>query len=214
MYDINHHHHRRSIRLRNYNYAQNGMYFVTICIQHHQCMLGEINNHIMINNDAGNMIDKWLQKIPEKFHDIILDEYIVMPNHLHAIMINTGPDGSNGPVGADPCVCPNDEPIDSSQPIDSIKSMDSNKLIDIPPFFGIEGEHMGSPLHRVVQWIKTMSTNEYIRNVKSNGWQPFDRKLWQRNYYEHIIRDNESYQRIKQYIIDNPLKWGNKPGFH
>lgn len=208
---LNKNHHRRSIRLRHYNYAQNGMYYVTLCIQHHLCMLGEIKNNVMINNDAGNMIDKWLQKIPDKFRDIILDECIVMPNHIHAILINKGsfgfddpgnPVGSDDSVGADPCVCPiNDTPIDSNQ------SIVTSKSIDTPPFYGVEGEHMGSPLHRVIQWIKTMSTNEYIRNVKSNGWPTFDRKLWQRNYYERIIRDNESYQRIKQYIIDDPLKW-------
>ncbi|MBN1144823.1 MAG: hypothetical protein JXA72_10385, partial [Bacteroidales bacterium] len=99
-----------------------------------------------------------------------------------------------------------------SQPIDSTQSIDPSRSIDTPPFFGVEGEHLGSPLFRVIQWVKTMSTNEYIRNVKSNGWKPFDRKLWQRNYHEHIIRDYESYQRIKQYIIENPMKWGKKPG--
>ena len=69
------------------------------------------------------------------------------------------------------------------------------------------GEHAGSPLHRVLQWFKTMSTNEYIRGVKNNNWIPFDGKLWQRNYWEHIIRDEKSYQTISEYIINNPAKW-------
>ncbi|HPK45518.1 MAG TPA: hypothetical protein PLV62_11100, partial [Spirochaetota bacterium] len=65
------------------------------------------------------------------------------------------------------------------------------------------------PLHRVVQWFKTMSTNEYIRGVKQLGWQSFNGKLWQRNYWDHIIRDEQSYQRIAEYIINNPKNWDN-----
>jgi len=76
----------------------------------------------------------------------------------------------------------------------------------------ISGEHVGSPqpgsqLSDVVRWFKTMTTNEYIRGVKNLGWQPFDRKLWQRNYYEHIIRTPESHERIANYIVNNPAKW-------
>jgi len=71
----------------------------------------------------------------------------------------------------------------------------------------LQGEHIGSPLHGVVQWFKTMTTNEYIRGVKTLGWQPFNGKLWQRNYHEHIIRNEQSYQTISEYIINNPAKW-------
>ena len=69
------------------------------------------------------------------------------------------------------------------------------------------GEHTGSPLSSVVRWFKTMSTNEYIRGVKQLGWPPFDRKLWQRNYYEHIIRDDVSLLNIAYYIENNPSHW-------
>ena len=69
------------------------------------------------------------------------------------------------------------------------------------------GEHTGSPLSMVVRWFKTMSTNEYIRGVNELGWPPFDRKLWQRNYYEHIIRDDASLQNISYYIENNPAHW-------
>ncbi len=69
------------------------------------------------------------------------------------------------------------------------------------------GEHIGSPLQAMVQWFKTMTTNEYIRGVKNNRWQRFNKKLWQRNYWEHIIRDENEYMRISEYIINNPAKW-------
>ncbi|MDO9528111.1 MAG: transposase [Syntrophales bacterium] len=66
---------------------------------------------------------------------------------------------------------------------------------------------VGSPLHVMIQWFKTMTTNEYIRGVKNNGWSRFNKKLWQRNYYEHIIRDEESCYQISEYIQTNPMKW-------
>jgi putative transposase len=68
-------------------------------------------------------------------------------------------------------------------------------------------------VHSVVQWFKTMSTNEYIRGVKTLGWKPFDKKIWQRNFYEHIIRNDQSYQRIANYIANNPGNW-NKDKFY
>ena len=66
---------------------------------------------------------------------------------------------------------------------------------------------MGSPLHRVIQWFKTMTTNEFIRNVKNHGWEPFENKIWQRNYYEHIIRNDESHRKISDYTRNNPTRW-------
>ena len=70
-----------------------------------------------------------------------------------------------------------------------------------------KGEHIGSPLPDIVRWFKTMTTNYYIQGVKSEGWIPFNRKLWQRNYYEHIIRNSTSYQNIADYIRSNPVNW-------
>ncbi|MEK7993957.1 MAG: transposase [Planctomycetota bacterium] len=74
-------------------------------------------------------------------------------------------------------------------------------------------ERSGQP-HRVaptladlVNWFKTMTTNQYIHGVKREDWQPFDKKLWQRNYYEHIIRNEEELNRFRQYISDNPANW-------
>jgi len=132
-------------------------------------------------NDAGQMIGRWLHETENKFHDIQCNVSVVMPNHMHFIVVN---------VGADRCVCPNN----------------SGEHVGSGEHTG-RGEHVGSPLRRVVQWFKTMTTNAYIRGVKEKGWSPFDGKLWQRNYYEHIIRDDNDYKRICKYIEQNPLKW-------
>jgi hypothetical protein len=106
--------------------------------------------------------------------------------------------GSN--VGADLRVGPNHENVGP----DPISGEHVLKLGERDP---ISGEHIGSPLHRMVQWFKTMTTNEYIHGVKQHHGPPFDGKLWQRNYYEHIIRDELSFEAISSYIIQNPANW-------
>ena len=197
-------HHRRSIRLKGYDYSRCGAYFVTLCAHKRAMMFGQIIDGTMELNGAGKMTDKWWQKIPEKFN-AQLDEYIIMPNHLHGIIVIVRADPYiypakkfQHPVGADPCVCP-DKTVNLKEKSEHIPIEGEH----IP----IEGEHMGSPLHSIVQWFKTMTTNEYIINVKNNNWPPFDKKIWQRNYYERIIRNEKECRRIRQYIMDNPLKW-------
>ena len=91
---------RRSIRLQGYDYCRSGAYFVSICTKDRKCLFGDIENREMAMNDAGRMVDKWYVELENKFKDIRCDEYIIMPNHLHAIIQNIGP------VGADLCVCP------------------------------------------------------------------------------------------------------------
>jgi len=238
-------HHRRSIRLKGYDYSQTGMYFVTICVsvganlRVRPNLFGKIVDGEMILNDAGKMIEKWCAELPRKFSDIVVDTYIVMPDHFHAIIVNNG--GGNRvpvpatapatatvtvPVGADLRVCPNklkndnisgECPDISGEHGNQISGEHDNNIsgehVD-GDILGehdnnILGEHVGSPLHRVMQWFKTMTTNEYIRGVKTLGWQPFNKKLWQRDYWERIIRNEKSYQYIANYITNNPANWQN-----
>ena len=237
-------HHRRSVRLRGYDYASAGWYFVTICTQNHECLFGNIENNAMVLNDAGRMVEKWYHEIHNKFPDIVCHEMVVMPNHFHCIWENVG---LNGAVGANLCVRPATINNDVSHPCVRHNANDVNTVTNIinndycrdegtpagahiiggnDEYFGDEGGHAGpplrevndsdlienvsgSPLSAVVGWFKTMSTNEYIRGVKQFGWPPFDRKLWQRNYYEHIIRDDQSLCEIAYYITNNPARWSD-----
>ncbi|MBN1295126.1 MAG: transposase [Candidatus Latescibacteria bacterium] len=187
-------HHRQSIRLKGYDYSEMGAYFITICVQNHICLLGNIEDGEMALNDAGRLVEKWLCKIEQKFKDVFLDVCVIMPNHIHCIVV------LGNFVGADPRVCPysNNDP--------DFMDKQFNKLRATNPK---QGEHMGSPLQKIVQWLKTMTTNEYINNVKHNNWPPFNKKLWQRNYYEHIIRNRNELIQIRDYIIDNPSQWDN-----
>jgi REP element-mobilizing transposase RayT len=153
-------HHRRSIRLKYFDYSSAGMYYVTICTQDRAKLFGEIVRATLCNHsdNADKMIVKWLKEIENKFLGIHIDRFIVMPNHIHFI------------------VC-------------------------------IQGGCTGPSLHEIVEWFKTMTTNEYIRGVKSGLYPPFNKRIWQRNYFERIIRNDSEYQRISQYIEDNPTRW-------
>lgn len=134
-----------------------------------------------------------------------------MPNHFHGIIelkSNVGADprvcplseieGDKGNgaielnVGADPRVCPSSRKEGNNK-----KGGDTEK----------QGGHAGPPLHEVVQWFKTMTTNAYFRGVKEQSWPPVNKRLWQRNYYEHIIRDDAELNDCSDYIINNPLNW-------
>ena len=90
-------HHRRSIRLKRYDYSQAGAYFVTVCVKDHACLFGDVEQDEMNLNNAGNMVKTWWLSIPDKYKHVELDEYMIMPNHFHGIIKI---------VGADQCVCP------------------------------------------------------------------------------------------------------------
>ena len=167
-------HHRRSVRLKGYDYSLAGAYFVTICTQNRECMFGKIHNAKMILNDAGRMVEWWWEKLNDKFENIETDAFVVMPNHFHGIILI-----QNDIVGADPCVCPEPKP----------------------------GAHTGAPLHTVIQWFKTMTTNDYIRGIKQRRWPPFEKRLWQRNYYERVVRDDPEMHRVREYVTGNPAGW-------
>ena len=160
-------HCRKSIRLKNYDYSSNGYYFVTICVQNREKLFGEIVGATLCGrpNNPDKIITKWLLELENKFNDIKIDEYIIMPNHIHFIIKRTG------------------------------------------DHTGSTGDHTGSPLRDIVGWFKTMTTNEYIVGVKCGKFIPFKGRLWQRNYYEHIIRNYDDYINISEYIQNNPLKW-------
>ena len=165
-----HIHHRRSIRLKGYDYSQNGAYFVTICVQNRECLFGKIRNGNMVLNDAGKMIEKYWREIPEHYPNVILDAFVIMPNHMHGILIIDNNVGQ--PQGIAPTIAPTGKTI---------------------------GDIIGA--------FKSLTTNEYICGVKSGKFPPFEKRIWQRNYYEHIIRNEQSLEKIQNYIIHNPQKW-------
>ena len=218
-------HHRRSIRLKGYDYSQEGLYFITICIEDRKYLLGEIvigastqgcpDNETygcpesgingckqMILNDAGKMIERWYRELENKYPDKRCHEMVIMPNHFHCIIENI----DTSIVRATPCGCPNE--LDDNIELDArIGAPLRGRPQNNDSIYGSHNKKYNATIGDLVNWFKTMTTNEYIRGVKQFGWKQFNGKLWQRNYYEHIIRSADEYERIADYIIDNPIKW-------
>jgi len=183
---------RRSIRLPHYDYAKAGYYFITITTQNREHLFGEICDEKMILNVAGEMVQKWYEKLEEKFPTVINDTMVIMPNHIHFVIQIQSPNPIKGrhtglplrknnilvPVGADPCVRP----------------------------LNVKGQ-CNVVLGDIIQWFKTMTTNTYIKMVKNATLPPFNKRIWQRNYYEHVVRDDVDYVRISEYVENNPLTW-------
>ncbi len=167
-------HHRRSIRLKGYDYARPGAYFITICTWQRECVLGEIEDGKMIPSEWGRIVDECWRAVPSHFPNVALDEFVVMPNHVHGIIViqNDRDDDRRGEAF---CAFKNASPLQGTQP--------------------------GS-LGAIVQNFKSVSTR------KINQMRGMPRmSLWQRNYYEHVIRHEDEWNQIRAYISENPLKW-------
>ena len=181
---------RQSIRLKGYDYSQEGLYFITICCQDRLHLFGEIIQGEMVLNDAGKMIEKWYLELENKYPDKICHQMVVMPNHFHCIIENVSDNNNNvsGHVGM---------------------SLRGHPIRRYPerPTYGMENKIYNATIGDAVGWFKTMTTNAYICGVKTQNWKRFNKRLWQRNYWEHIIRDEQSFDRISIYIADNPKKW-------
>ena len=155
---------RKQLRLSGYDYSQDNTYFVTICTFNRERLFGEIvrdtvGAHLCVRHDGRHrIIEKWLEELEHKYPFLVVDEYVIMPDHLHFLL-----------------TC--------------------------------SGAHTGAPLPEIIKWFKTQTTNEYIKGVKSGIYPPFDRHIWQRNYYEHVIRNEQDYYETIQYMRNNPMAW-------
>ncbi len=194
-------HHRKSIRLKGYDYSQAGLYFITICVKNRKCLYGNIVDGNMILNNARKMVENQWLKLPKRFENIELHEYTVMPNHFHAILEIRRDNPCGYPSRNNPCGYPNrnnpcDYPIEKGQPQGIAPTNEPTK-------------RKNKTLGDIIGAFESITTVEYIHGVKQNNWQTFDGKLWQRNYWEHIIRNEQAFYNISKYIINNPLKWNH-----
>jgi putative transposase len=191
-YDPNRHH-RRSIRLKGYDYSQAGAYFITICTQDRACLFGKVVNGEMRLNDAGRMVLAEWNMLPERFPHVVLDAFVVMPNHVHGIVVITNPATDDTATTAPTIVGTGLVPVPNA-----------GATTRVAPTVG---DIVAPTVGDIVGAFKSRVTVEYIRGVKTSGWPPFRGRLWQRNYYEHIIRNERALNAIRQYIIENPLRW-------
>jgi len=172
-------HHRRSIRLRGYDYLQSGAYFVTVCTKDRECLFGEVMDGEMRWNEAGRIVQTTWAELPSHYPGVQIDEFVVMPNHVHGIVVLSEHHGNERDVGAQ----------------------------FIAPPIGIAATSKGAinrapTLGSVVRAFKARITTA-INGIRQTPGVP----VWQRNYYEHIIRADDDLNRIRQYIIDNPAQW-------
>jgi putative transposase len=171
-------HHRRSIRLKGYDYTQPGAYFITLVTYQRECLFDKISAGKMQPSATGMRVAYDWEHIPEHFPSASLDEWIIMPNHLHGIILL-----STGEASADKII---------------------GDLISLPadasPRHPI-GTTSGS-IGAILQNFKSITSRKINQAAGSPG-----APLWQRNYYEHIIRNKQEWERISDYIRINPLRW-------
>ncbi len=184
---------RRSIRLRNYDYSRSGAYFVTVCTQKKECLFGEIVDGKMRLNEYGLIIAREWTRTPEIRKEIELDEFCVMPNHIHGIVtIQAAVVHAVRANGGSPEIVTN-----SGSPETGWDDKTT------------AGRSAESPLR-----MKTRSISSFIAGFKSVVTKSINEisntpgsPVWQRNYYEHIIRNDDELNRIREYIANNPAKW-------
>ena len=180
-------HHRRTIRLKEYDYSQAGAYFVTICAWQRECLFGNIVDGKMFLNDLGTIIKKIWCNLPEHFHNTSLDEYVIMPNHFHGILT------INKTVGA--------KQASSALPAfvgDNAANNDGNADKGRASIHGTISDSFSA----VIQNFKSVSSRKINKYRNSPGCP-----VWQRNYYERVIRNDDELSRAREYIVNNPMKW-------
>ncbi len=173
---------RHSIRMPHYDYGQNGMYYVTICTFNRECLFGDVMGKTMELNEWGKIMVECWNKISERFPNIELDRFVVMPNHMHGIIHIVG--------------------AGSPRPTDYIAP---NKTVSLAAKTKLGAET--APLQRyslgqMIAFFKYQST-KHINQFRQNPGTP----IWQRNYYEHVIRNERSLTEIREYIENNPARW-------
>jgi putative transposase len=177
----NHAARRRFLRLRDFDYSTEGAYFVTICTRNRECLLGDVMEGKMRLNELGRMVQTVWDGLPERFPTVELDALVVMPNHVHGILL----------VGA--ALAPP-------------KRRKAGAGLALPVGGAASSAPTGpasiTTLGNVLRAFKSISAISVNRLLSRSG-QP----LWQRNYYEHVIRDEESLNRLREYIATNPLRW-------
>ncbi|MBX9256382.1 transposase [Desmonostoc muscorum CCALA 125] len=173
-------HHRHSIRLKGYDYTQSCAYFITICTKARQCLFGNVVKGEMQLNSLGHIAFNCWQTIPDHFPHIELDTFLVMPNHLHGILIII-----NKPVGAQHCCALN-------------QHVDHNT------------EKFANPVNGSISTV-IRSYKGVVSKRINIIWQTKGQSIWQRNFYEHIGREQKSVDNIREYILNNPQRWADDP---
>jgi REP element-mobilizing transposase RayT len=164
-------HRRRSIRLKEYDYSQPGAYFITICAWNRECLFGEINDGKMHLNAYGEIVNKEWIRTANIRSNIELDQYVIMPNHLHGILVING---------------------------------DCRGTLQRAPTREQFGKPVSNSIPTIIRLFKSAVTKT-INEIRNTLGMP----VWQRNYYEHVIRNEKEMNSVREYIGNNPLQWAD-----
>ncbi len=172
--------HRKNLRIPDFDYSQPGAYFVTIVTKDRKTLFGQIVDGEMVLNDIGRMVEEVWIAIPSHFPNVELGEFVIMPNHIHGIISIT---------------------------VAETHAIPAQRAHDV-------GATHASPLPRVSKGPVPGSVAAIIGSFKSAASKKFHKitnnprkNLWQRNYYEHVIKNERDYQATYDYILANPMNW-------
>jgi len=169
---------RRSVRLPGYDYSQPGAYFVTICTQNRACLYGDIIDGKMMLNANGLIVHEEWQKTAEMRLNVVLDTFVIMPNHIHGILV-------------------------IKDDIDYGKAKCRGTMHRAPtPMIERYGKPVSNSIPTIIRGFKSAVTHR-INEIRATPGAP----IWQRNFYEHVIRNEDNLNEIRQYIENNPTKW-------
>jgi len=175
-------HHRRSIRFRGYDYSQPGAYYLTLCTHEKEHLFGEIAGGEMKRNECGEIVRQGWEDFPRRYPAVQVDSFVVMPNHIHGILL----------VGA----------------IHELPQGDFQGATRESPQRQFQRAVHEPPLRRrmllpkLIGYLK-MTTSKRINEIRGTPGSP----VWQRNYYEHIIRNEDELGKIREYVATNPVQW-------
>ena len=158
-----HYGNRKNMLLRNHDYSQTRLYFITICTQNRRNLFGAVDDNLVVLNTAGMLVENELLRLPVKFPQIEVDCYVIMPDHIHAIS-------------------------------------------EITKQSNIKDPQERVSMSRVIQAYKSNTTRRYILGVERGMFGPLRSRIWQRNFYDHIIRNSHEYLVIKECILNHPQK--------
>ena len=229
-------HQRRSIRLEHHDYSSAGAYFATICTEARGVnWFGAISSDSVQLGPAGEMVAQELENLTRRFTNLEIDEFIVMPDHMHVIFVlhdDTDTTTRRGEQNVRPAphaarqtksnlTALNDQPNSSSESALGDRAVKGEHVVhcthgrDVRPYASAQarGEYVhpngtqADLIGRIVQLFKTFTTQEYSKGVRGLGWQPFEKRFWERNYWERVIRDDAELEVKRAYIAGNPARY-------
>ncbi len=175
----------KSARLHNYDYGQNGYYFITICTKDKELLFGNVVDEKMVLNNMGSIAYQYWEEITEHFDNVLLDEYIIMPNHIHGIVV----------------ICGGDAVVETRH-ASSLREREHKR----------EKKYIGQypQMSKISPQAKSLSViiGSYKSACTKKIRQKFDIGFaWQSRFYDHVIKNEKSLDKIRNYIRNNPLKW-------